>query len=39
MNTRKFLAGTWTIWRTGGGIRLVLADLWAGVRWALKGWR
>lgn len=39
MNTRRFLAGTLTIWRTGGGHRLVLVDLWAGVRWALMRWR
>jgi hypothetical protein len=33
---RRYLAGTWTIWRTGGGVRLVVADLRAGVHWAAQ---
>ncbi len=36
MNVRRYLAGTLAIWRSGGSVRLVVADLWAGVRWAAR---
>lgn len=39
MNARRFLVGTWSIWRTGGSLCDVAADLAAGIRWALRGWR
>lgn len=34
---RRFLRGTAAIWRTGGGLALTAADLWAGIRWWLRG--
>lgn len=33
---RGFLRGTWTIARTGGGVRAVVADVVEGVRWWLR---
>lgn len=38
MNWCRFLRGTWAITRNGGGSRLVLLDLAAGIRWWWKGW-
>lgn len=39
MNARRFLSGTWTIYRTGGTLPDVARDLWAGFKWMLRGWR
>lgn len=39
MNARRFLAGTWTIYRTGGPLHLVFSDLWSGLKWMLRGWQ
>lgn len=36
MNPVRYLSGTRTLWRTGGGLRLILADIIAGIVWGFQ---